>query len=57
MTIEALDASGTSISDLTTSLEADLKRLAAFLKKVQERCVSLEEFSHRNNLRLVSVQE
>ena len=34
-----------------------MKRLAADLKKVKESCVSLEGFSRRNNLRLVSVPE
>ncbi|CDQ87731.1 unnamed protein product [Oncorhynchus mykiss] len=56
-TIAALETSATNVSDLTTSLEAEVKRLAADLKKVKESCVSLEGFSRRNNLRLVSVPE
>jgi hypothetical protein len=49
--------SATNVSDLTTSLEADVKCLAVDLKKLQESCVSLEGFSRCNNLRLVSVPE
>ncbi|XP_052314716.1 uncharacterized protein LOC127906535 [Oncorhynchus keta] len=56
-TIAALETSATYVSDLTTSLEAEVKRLAADLKKVKESCVSLEGFSLCNNLRLVSVPE
>lgn len=55
--IAALETSATNVSDLTTSLEADVKRLAADLKRVLESCVSLEGFSRRNNLRLVLVPE
>ena len=47
----------TNVSNLTTSLEADVKRLAADLKNVHESCMSLEGFSRPNNLRLVSVPE
>jgi hypothetical protein len=35
MTIAALETSASSVSDVTTSLEADVKRLTADLKKVQ----------------------
>jgi hypothetical protein len=49
MTIAALETSTTSVSDLTTNLEADVKRLTADLKKVQESCVSLEGFSPGSN--------
>ena len=57
MKIAPLVTSATSVSDLTTSLEADVKRLTADLKKVQESCVNFEGFSLSNNLRLVSVPE
>jgi hypothetical protein len=52
----SLETSATNDSNLTTSLEAEVKGLAADLKKVQESCVSLEGFSRRHNLRLVSAQ-
>ena len=39
-TIAALETSTTNDSDLTTSLEAEVKRLAVDLKKVKGSCVT-----------------
>lgn len=55
--ITDLEAAATYVSDLTTTLETEVKRLSEELKNTQNRCDSLEGFSRRNNLRIVGIKE
>lgn len=52
-----LEHAATHNSDLTTTLQSEIKRLSTDVKWLAEKCDSLEGYSRRCNLRIIGVAE